>query len=89
MTKVWLREEKGRTGSEGGYMDTLLAEVVEQLHDYAEAAAQDADTFVGLERELLDRIRAELVRSFKNGVMRGREERHGRQAGELNRLPRR
>jgi hypothetical protein len=74
MTKVWLREEKGRERSEGGYMETLLAELGELLLLYGEAAGGDDEKkYAGLREELLARIRAELIKSFKNGIMRGRE----------------
>lgn len=58
MTRVWLKNgEKGREG--GGYMTQLL-ETLRREH--------------GIEsEETLAFIRAELVRSFKNGLMKARD----------------
>jgi hypothetical protein len=55
-------------------MDDLLRELRRQLHDLAAAGeGLDDRKFEALEDKLLERVQAELVKSFKNGLMRGRE----------------
>lgn len=60
------------------YMDDLLTELSEQLHLLAFAGSGDDEReFAVLERKLLERIKTELVKSFKNGIERGRHDRGG------------
>jgi hypothetical protein len=70
MTKVWLKNEKGREG--GGYMERLLGDLKERLTRDILRAESPADQQVAVE-ELIDTIRRELIRSFKNGLMKARE----------------
>lgn len=64
MTRVWLREEGGRDKMKGGYMAALLS---------------DLRTHWGLEEDAVEFVKSELIRSFRNGLMRGRE---GRASGK-------
>jgi len=57
------------------YMDKLLSDLRDDLHEYGEAACeQDDQRFLALEKKLLERVREELTRSFRNGLSKAREE---------------
>ncbi len=61
------------------YKDDLLTELAEQLHLLAVVGdgEDERPEFAALERKFLERIKTELVKSFKNGIERGRGDRRG------------